>query len=54
MADLNARNNLELKLKISYKGNCYLILLSKMYYLILQNNARLWRRDKSLMEDIKA
>jgi hypothetical protein len=54
MADLNAINYLELKLRFYLRGNCYSILLSKMYYLILKNNARLCRRNKSLMKSIKA
>jgi hypothetical protein len=31
MVGLNARNNLELRLKIYLKANCYSILLSKIY-----------------------
>jgi hypothetical protein len=34
MADLNARNDLESSHILHLRGNCYSIVLSKMYYLI--------------------
>jgi hypothetical protein len=36
MAELNARNDLESYYRLHLRGNCYSILLSKMYYLIIQ------------------